>query len=84
MNNPWKLTTFALAAALVTAIATGTSKPAEADQPFMEAAREHLNAAKDLLEHGSDEHGGFRVKAIEDTRHAVDDVNRGIDWKRHH
>ena len=49
------------------------------DQPNMQAALEHLRAAKANLERASSDKGGFRVKAIDEVNRAIDETKKGID-----
>lgn len=49
------------------------------DQPNMQAALEHLRAAKANLERATSDKGGFRVKAIDEVNRAIDETKKGID-----
>lgn len=82
MRNPWKLTSFALAAAL----AAGTLVPAvTADpQPKMRAALDSLRSAERALEQASHDKGGHRVKAIQLTKQAIAEVQEGIKFDNRH
>jgi hypothetical protein len=57
---------------------------ASADQPHMVAARDHLRLAKAELEAADADKGGHRVKAIERVNQAIIEVDRGIEYDRHH
>jgi hypothetical protein len=55
-----------------------------ADQPHMQAALEHLRMAKGELEKADEDKGGHRVKAIKHTNEAIEQVEKGIEFDRHH
>ncbi|HSS47727.1 MAG TPA: hypothetical protein VLX28_02160 [Thermoanaerobaculia bacterium] len=55
-----------------------------ADQPHMQAALEHLRMAKGELEKADEDKGGHRVKAIRLTNDAIGQVEKGIEFDRHH
>jgi len=57
---------------------------ANADQPHMVAAREHLRVARAELQAADADKGGHRVKAIERVNEAIAEVDRGIEFERHH
>lgn len=57
---------------------------ASADQPHMMAARDHLRLAKVELEAADADKGGHRVKALERVNQAIAEVDRGIEFDRHH
>jgi len=57
---------------------------ASADQPHMMAARDHLRAARAQLQAADPDKGGHRVKAIERVDEAIAEVDRGIEYERHH
>lgn len=81
--NPWKLTSLVLALVLAMIIGTKVIDSAAADpeaQPHMRAALKHLRFAKDQLQRASTDKGGHRVKAIELTGAAIDQVQRGIKF----
>jgi hypothetical protein len=82
MRNPWKLSTLALTAMLVTVLGRGASiSGADADaQPKMHAALNSLRAAKQSLEQATSDKGGHRVKAIQLTKDAIEQVERGIKF----
>ena len=54
-----------------------------ADQPHMQAALDHLRAAKGELEKAEEDKGGHRVKAIRLTNDAIVQVEKGIEFDRH-
>lgn len=57
---------------------------ASADQPHMQAALEHLRAAKGELDRADADKGGHRAKAISLVNDAISQVERGIGYDRHH
>ncbi len=57
---------------------------ASADQPHMQAALEHLRAAKGELERADADKGGHRAKAIQLVNDAIAQVEHGIGFDRHH
>ena len=57
---------------------------ASADQPHMQAALEHLRAAKGELERADADKGGHRAKAINLVNDAISQVEKGIGFDRHH
>jgi hypothetical protein len=59
-------------------------RPAGADQPRMEAAREHIQAAHGELEHAEPNKGGHRERAIALLDQALGEVNAGIEFARSH
>jgi DMSO/TMAO reductase YedYZ molybdopterin-dependent catalytic subunit len=72
---------FALLVVLATAFVAGR---ASADQPHMQAALEHLRAAKVELDAATADKGGHRAKAIAFTKDAIAEVERGIVYDRRH
>jgi hypothetical protein len=81
MTNPWKLTSFALAAMLaVTAV-----RSASADvQPKMRDALASLQSAATSLENAARDKGGHRAKALELTKAAIAEVEAGIKFDNKH
>jgi len=80
--NPWKLTTLALLAGLVTA---NVIAPAVADrQPHMRTALTTMLKGKSQLAAASADKGGHRVKAISLLDQAIDEVEQGIKFDNHH
>ena len=83
-RNPWKLTTFVLAAALGYSLA-GLIPAAVADrQPLMKDALRDLQKAARTLDRATPDKGGHRVKAIALTKQAIDEVQAGIDYDNTH
>ena len=74
-------TVLALVVVLATAFVAGR---ASAHQPHMQAALEHLRAAKVALEAATPDKGGHRTKAIALTNDAIAQVERGIAYDRRH
>ena len=58
--------------------------PAGADQPHMDQALGHLHAAQSELEKAEADKGGHRANALKLTRDAIAEVQRGIEFARHH
>jgi hypothetical protein len=78
--NFWKWTSLALAGLLVLVLGSGLVRPAAAgEQPHMRSALVNLKAAKGQLEKSSVDKGGHRVKAIELTQQAIDEVQKGVE-----
>ena len=57
---------------------------ATADQPHMQAALDHLRAAKVELEKAVADKGGHRVAALKLTNDAITEVVAGIEYERTH
>ena len=55
-----------------------------ADQPHMQAALEHLRAARQQLEVADADKGGHRVKGIRLVNDAIEQVEKGIQFERSH
>jgi hypothetical protein len=55
-----------------------------ADQPHMQAALDHLKAAKTELEKADEDKGGHRVKALRLVNDAMVQVEKGISFDRRH
>ena len=55
-----------------------------ADQPHMQAALDHLKAARAELEKADTDKGGHRNKAIRLVDDAIVQVEKGISFDRHH
>lgn len=53
-------------------------------QPAMQAALGGLNAALDALQRADNDKGGHRVKAIEHTKKAIEQVEKGIKFDNKH
>jgi hypothetical protein len=71
---------------LLAAIGAGSFfvKAANADQPAMQNALNHLQQAKKLLERADTDKGGHRKKALEHTNQAINEVQMGIKFDREH
>ena len=83
MNH--KLKTLIAAASLGGALALGVAiGQASADQPMMHAALDDLRQARQHLIAGSADKGGHRANAIRLVNQAIDEVQEGIRWDRHH
>jgi predicted metal-dependent hydrolase len=52
------------------------------DQPNMQLARQHLQSALANLERATADKGGYRVKALQLVRDAIQEVNKGIEYDR--
>jgi hypothetical protein len=52
------------------------------DQPNMQAAKNHLQDALNNLQRATADKGGHRANAIDLTRKAIDEVNKGIAFDR--
>ena len=57
---------------------------ASADQPHMQAALDHLRAAKVELEAADPDKGGHRVAALKLVNKAITQVEEGIGYAREH
>ena len=57
---------------------------ASADQPHMQAALEHLRAARAELDKAEADKGGHRLKAIALVNDAIAQVEKGVGYDRHH
>lgn len=75
------VTTLLLSGALLGGFLVGR---ASADQPHMQAALEHLRAAKTELQVAEADKGGHRVKAIAFVNDAIVQVEKGIEFDRRH
>ncbi len=85
MPNPWKLTSFALASMLAASISTGALSSADADvQPKMRSALTSLRSALASLNAANTDKGGHRVKAIDLTKSAIEQVEQGIKFDNKH
>jgi F0F1-type ATP synthase epsilon subunit len=52
------------------------------DQPYMQEAKNHLQEALNHLQNATADKGGHRTRAIELTRDAIAEVNKGIAFDR--
>jgi len=85
--NPWKLTSFVLAIALFVIVGLRVVDSAEAGpeaQPNMRTALRSLRFAKKELERATPDKGGHRVRAIELTGAAIDQVEQGMKFDNRH
>lgn len=81
--NPWKLSTLTLAGVL--AFSTfGPLAFADQQQPHMQAALESLKTAREKLKSATSDKGGHRVKALELTNAAIEQVEKGIAYDNEH
>ncbi len=79
--NFWKVSTFALSAALGASALYASVTPASAEpQPQMHAAKELLEGAKRHLENATADKGGHRARAITLTSQALEEVRKGIEF----
>jgi Spy/CpxP family protein refolding chaperone len=83
--HAWKLSTLALASALVLTVGAGFVPDANADpQPRMQDALGRLQEAEKSLQNASDDKGGHRVKALAATREAIEQTKQGIAFDNKH
>ena len=83
--NFWKATTLALLVLLGVVIGRSSVQWASAEkQPHMEKALASLKDARDQLKMGTSDKGGHRVKAIELTNAAIEQVEKGISFDDAH
>ena len=83
--NIWKISTVSLAIALGLVIAgPGIQQAAADEQPVMQKALEHLEAAEKALENANTDKGGHRVKALKLTRDAIKETREGIKFDNKH
>ena len=75
-----------LAAAPVVGIAAVLAVPSavRADQPHMEAALDHLKAARKELDAAIADKGGHRGRALRLVNEAIAETERGISFARRH
>ncbi len=77
--NFWKAMTLALLLLLGVVVRGSAVRDAAADkQPHMQKALNALQNARDQLKVATHDKGGHRVKAIELTNAAIDEVQKGI------
>jgi hypothetical protein len=62
--------------------AKGGNFVSAADQPYMVAAKKHLQDALDNLQRATADKGGHRAKAIQLTREAISEIDKGIAFDR--
>jgi hypothetical protein len=86
--NVWKVAAVVSSSALAVLLACGGGEvvvhSANAGQPHMEAAREHLQQARAALDRAEPNKGGHRERAIELVDQAIAQVNEGIEFARAH
>jgi hypothetical protein len=75
------LITASLDGALVAALQPAS---VQADQPYMQAARDSLLVEQRHLEEAAADKGGHREKAIRLIKNAITEVDRGIEYYRRH
>lgn len=79
--NAWKISTIVFASLFAATIATDRISTADAErQPHMKAALAHLEKAVNQLDKATADKGGHRVKAIDLTRQAIEQVKKGIEF----
>lgn len=77
--NPWKVSTVVFAGLFAASLSLSQTPSAEAEkQPHMKLALGHLKKAALQLDKASTDKGGHRAKALELTREALEQVNKGI------
>jgi len=74
----------ALGLCIPVSMANTPAPAAPVDQPHMQAALEHLKAAKAELELAEADKGGHRVAAIKATNDAIHHTQEGIEFARTH
>lgn len=84
----WKPVAIVSSSVLVALLACGGGevavRPAAADQPNMQGARDHLVQARSFLERAEANKGGHRERAIALVDQAIAQVNEGIEFARSH
>jgi hypothetical protein len=83
--NIWKATTLALLMLLGVVVGGAAVRSASAEkQPHMEKALTSLKDARDQLKMATPDKGGHRVKALELTNAAIEQVEKGIAFDDSH
>ena len=83
--NAWKISTLGLALVLSMVVGRDMVGRAGAEpQPHMKSALSSLEAALGQLQKASADKGGHRVKAIELTQGAIEQVKQGIAFDNKH
>ena len=86
--NIWKPIAIGSSSVLALILACGGGEVvvhnAGADQPHMEAARDHLHQARGSLDRAEPNKGGHRERAFELVAHAITEVQRGIQFAAEH
>lgn len=80
--NVWKVSTLALASAL--AFSAYGQLASAGEQPHMKSALESLTAAREQLKSATSDKGGHRVKALELTNAAIEQVQKGMAFDESH
>jgi hypothetical protein len=70
--------------AVITAFAAGSITAASADQPHMQGALDHLQAARGELVRADNDKGGHRAAALRLTDQAIAQTRMGIRFDRRH
>jgi hypothetical protein len=70
--------TLKIGVVIVTAVAAMGLNSARADQPHMQAALEHLRAARAELRMAEHNKGGWRIRAIQNTDRAIHETENGM------
>ena len=68
----------------VVALILAIAAPAFAAQQNMDDALSHLRAARAALQRADRNKGGHRERALEHVNAAINQVEMGIEWARHH
>lgn len=84
MIRPVSMKTSRIAIGVITAISAIGLSSAQADQPHMRRALEHLRAARAELQIAEHDKGGWRVRALKNVDQAIADTERGMSFDRHH
>lgn len=70
--------TLKIGVVIVIAVAAMGLNSARADQPHMQAALEHLRAARAELRMAEHNKGGWRIRAIQNTDRAIHETENGM------
>jgi hypothetical protein len=80
-----KIAYFVLMSAVVLSVSVLTlSTSADSDQPFMRAARGDCNRALGFLRRATADKGGHRANTMRMVNQAINEINEGIAYDRHH
>jgi hypothetical protein len=74
----------AVAPAVGVAAVLAATTEARADQPHMDAALDALKAARGPLDAAVADKGGHRAAALRLVKQAIEEVERGIAYAKHH
>jgi hypothetical protein len=77
-----KTTSKTLLCTVIAAMAISFTSAALADQPHMDAALSHLEAAKAELEQAESNKGGWRVAALAAVENAIREIHNGKRFAR--